>query len=207
MWFVERRAARLRASESRATSATIPTLAPGEQRHDHLGHADGSRLLALLEPRAARSRTATRARSATSVAARLNGPIVASAATPTGLGYYMVGSDGGVFAFGDAKFHGSMGGVRLNRPVVGIAPTPDNSGYWFVASDGGVFAFCGAVPRSLGSVQLNQPVNGLVAYGNGYLMVASDGGVFDFSNRKFLGSLADRTAGGADRRASRAFTT
>jgi hypothetical protein len=44
----------------------------------------------------------------------------------------------------------------------------------------------------MGSVALNQPVDGLVAYGNGYLMVASDGGVFDFSNRAFLGSLANR---------------
>ena len=123
----------------------------------------------------------------------LNGPIVASAATPTGFGYYMVGSDGGVFSFGDAKFHGSMGGRRLNGPVIGIAPTPDNAGYWLVASDGGVFAFSAPFRGSMGSVTLNQPVDGLVAYGNGYLMVASDGGAFDFSNRKFLGSLADRT--------------
>ena len=57
----------------------------------------------------------------------LNGPIVASVATPTGHGYYMVGSDGGVFTFGDAHFHGSTGGMHLNKPVVGIVPTPDNA--------------------------------------------------------------------------------
>ena len=39
--------------------------------------------------------------------ARLNKPIIASAATPTGNGYYMVGSDGGVFNFGGA-FAGSL---------------------------------------------------------------------------------------------------
>ena len=124
-------------------------------------------------------------------AVRLNGPIVASAATPTGLGYYMVGSDGGVFAFGDARFRGSMGGHHLNQPVVGIASTLDNAGYWLVAADGGVFAFSAPFRGSMGSVPLNQPVDGLVAYGNGYLMVASDGGVFDYSNRAFLGSLAN----------------
>ena len=31
-------------------------------------------------------------------------------------GYWLVGGDGGVFAFGDAKFHGSTGGLRLNQP-------------------------------------------------------------------------------------------
>ena len=80
----------------------------------------------------------------------LNGPIVASIATPTGHGYYMVGSDGGVFSFGDARFHGSMGGAHLNRPIVGLSPTPDNRGYWLVASDGGVFAFDAPFRGSLG---------------------------------------------------------
>jgi hypothetical protein len=124
-------------------------------------------------------------------AVRLNGPVVASIATPTGRGYYMVGTDGGVFSFGDAQFHGSMGGAHLNRPIVGLSPTPDNRGYWLVASDGGVFAFGAPFRGSLGNTVLNQPVNGLVAYGNGYLMVASDGGVFTFSNRRFVGSLGD----------------
>ena len=43
----------------------------------------------------------------------------------------------------------------------------------------------------MGGTPLNKSVNGLVAYGNGYLMVASDGGSFDFSNKAFLGSLAN----------------
>ena len=42
----------------------------------------------------------------------------------------------------------------------------------------------------MGATHLNQPVTGLVAYGNGYLMVADDGGVFDFSTKAFAGSLA-----------------
>ena len=120
----------------------------------------------------------------------LNGPIVVSIAMPTGQGYYMVGSDGGVFSFGHARFHGSTGGMRLNRPVVGISP-PNRRGYWLVADDGGVFAFDVPFRGSMGAVHLNRPVNGLVAYGNGYLMAASDGGVFDFSDKPFVGSLAN----------------
>jgi len=52
-----------------------------------------------------------------------------------------VASDGGIFAFGNATFDGSMGGQVLNKPVVGIATTPTGGGYWEVASDGGIFAF------------------------------------------------------------------
>jgi hypothetical protein len=45
------------------------------------------------------------------------------ATTPTGGGYWESASDGGVFSFGDALFHGSTGGIVLNKPVVGIAAT------------------------------------------------------------------------------------
>ena len=47
--------------------------------------------------------------------------IVGMAATPRGKGYWLVGSDGGVFAFGDApKDLGTLAGVHLNASIVGI---------------------------------------------------------------------------------------
>jgi hypothetical protein len=45
-------------------------------------------------------------------------------ATPSGNGYRLVASDGGIFAFGDARFHGSTGDLTLARPIVGMAHTP-----------------------------------------------------------------------------------
>ncbi|MDP9401779.1 MAG: hypothetical protein M3P85_00265, partial [Actinomycetota bacterium] len=54
-------------------------------------------------------------------AIRLNKPIVGMAPTPSGNGYWMVASDGGVFAFGDAAFLGSTGALALNQPIVGMA--------------------------------------------------------------------------------------
>jgi hypothetical protein len=58
-----------------------------------------------------------------------------------GSGYWLVASDGGVFAFGTAQFYGSMAGKHLNSPITGIVATSDDRGYWLVAKDGGVFAF------------------------------------------------------------------
>jgi hypothetical protein len=115
-------------------------------------------------------------------------------------GYWLVGSDGGIFTFGQAKFYGSTGSLELQRPVVGITPSPSKDGYWLVASDGGVFAFnapfVGSIPglglHPAGSGlpdSLNEPIAGIVpsANGKGYYMVASDGGVFAF-NASFAGS-------------------
>jgi hypothetical protein len=72
---------------------------------------------------------------------RLNKPIVGMASTPSGKGYWLVASDGGMFAFGDATFHGSTGNITLNKPIVGMAATTTGKGYWFVANDGGIFSF------------------------------------------------------------------
>jgi hypothetical protein len=115
-------------------------------------------------------------------------------------GYWLVGSDGGIFNFGGAGFYGSTGSLKLQRPVVGITPTSSNNGYWLVASDGGVFAynapFVGSLPglglHPAGSGlpnSLDQPIVGIVpsANGQGYYMVAADGGVFAF-NSTFAGS-------------------
>jgi hypothetical protein len=118
-------------------------------------------------------------------------PVVGIAPAPAG-GVWIAASDGGVFADGNARFHGSLGRIRLNAPVVGIAATPDGGGYWLVASDGGVFAFGDArFHGSLGKVHLNSPVVGVAssADGGGYWLVASDGGVFAFGDARFGGSL------------------
>ena len=113
-----------------------------------------------------------------------------SSSLPTS-GYWLVASDGGVFAFGDATYAGSMASHPLNQPVVGMASTPDGKGYWLVASDGGVFAFGDATyAGSAASHPLNQPVVGMSATpdGKGYWLVASDGGVFAFGDATYAGS-------------------
>jgi hypothetical protein len=107
-------------------------------------------------------------------------------------GYWMVGSDGGIFSFGPrATFYGSMGSQHLNAPIVGIARDPATGGYWMVASDGGVFSFNAPFFGSMGSTHLNKPIVGIAAApgGNGYWLVASDGGIFTFGpGAAFYGS-------------------
>ncbi len=126
--------------------------------------------------------------------AQLTEPIVGMAATPDGKGYWNVASDGGIFTFGDAAFHGSMGGHPLNAPIVGMATTPDGKGYWEVASDGGIFAFGDAgFHGSTGNIRLNRPIVSMAttADGKGYWLVASDGGVFAFGDAGFHGSTGN----------------
>jgi len=63
------------------------------------------------------------------------------APTPTGFGYWLVASDGGIFTFGNGNFYGSAGASHLNQPVVGMAAYGVDAGYWFVAKDGGIFSY------------------------------------------------------------------
>ena len=120
-------------------------------------------------------------------------------ATPNGQagpGYWLLGSDGGVFGFGAARFLGSTGSSKLNQPVVGMAATPTGAGYWLVARDGGIFAFGDAAFHgSTGAMKLNRPIVGMAATptGAGYWLVASDGGIFAFGDAAFLGSTGDVT--------------
>ena len=69
------------------------------------------------------------------------------ASAPTGNGYWLVGSDGGVFAFGAATYYGSLAalGVHPNAPIVSIAANTDGKGYYLAGADGGVYDF-GAAP-------------------------------------------------------------
>jgi hypothetical protein len=87
------------------------------------------------------------------------------ATTPSGNGYWLVASDGGIFSFGDATFRGSTGSIRLNKPVVAMASTGSGNGYWMVASDGGVFTFGDAsFLGSMGGQPLVKPINGMAAH-------------------------------------------
>ena len=97
-------------------------------------------------------------------AIRLAEPITGLAATRSGHGYWMVASDGGVFAFGDAVFHGAgpQRAATGTRSVVTMVSSPSGAGYWQVAASGELLAFGDAA--NLGNpVSLSRPIVGMAA--------------------------------------------
>ncbi len=134
----------------------------------------------------------------------LNQPIVAVSTTWDGKGYWLAAADGGIFAFGDAGYYGSMGGTKLAGAIVGMAPTPDSHGYWLVGADGGIFGFGDAgyygsasqlnpqrAPGGTNAANLSTPIVAMAATpdGRGYWFVASGGGIFTFGDAGFFGSM------------------
>ena len=118
--------------------------------------------------------------------------LTTAAGGPASPGYWIVGSQGGVGAYGGTTFYGSMASTRLSAPIVGSAATPDGKGYWLVASDGGIFSFGDATYfGSMGGRPLAQPVVGMAATpdGRGYWLVAADGGLFGFGVAVYRGSM------------------
>ena len=105
-----------------------------------------------------------------------NLPLVGAAAADGG-GYWEVAADGGIFSFGDAVFHGSMGGKPLNAPIVGMAATAGGGGYWEVAADGGIFSFGDAAFHgSMGGRPLNEPIVGMAGDGRRWRVLGGGGG-------------------------------
>ncbi|MEN3272286.1 MAG: hypothetical protein V7636_1047 [Actinomycetota bacterium] len=120
-------------------------------------------------------------------------PAVATSTVPPG--YWLVGADGGVFAYGGAAYLGSTGGVPLNAPVTGMASTPSHAGYWLVAADGGVFSF-GDAPffGSLGATKVGSPIVAMASTrdGRGYWLVSRAGEVFSFGDASVAGPAVGR---------------
>ena len=107
-------------------------------------------------------------------------------------GYYVLGSDGGVFSYGSAVFHGSVPGLGLRARTTLMAVTRDDGGYWLLGSDGGVFTFgdagfFGSVPGTgsqITAVDLKPTPSG-----KGYWVLGADGGIFSFGDAAFHGSV------------------
>ncbi len=128
----------------------------------------------------------------------------AKPASASGAGYYVLGSDGGIFSFGDAPFFGSVPGLGLAAKVTALrlAPTTTGKGYAILGADGGIFtfgdaAFYGSVP----GLGLGVPVRALdlqpTSTGRGYWILGADGGVFSFGDAAFYGSVPGLGINGA----------
>jgi hypothetical protein len=129
----------------------------------------------------------------------LNAPIVGILPTVDDLGYFMVGSDGGVFAFGDAKYEGSCPAIGgCSGTAVTVMPDASGNGYWLVTTTGNVYAFGDAVTDGAPGPQ-SVPVSSAVRTtdGNGYWILYANGAVAGFGDApNFTGPIG--AVGGLD---------
>ena len=130
---------------------------------------------------------------------RLNAPVVAMVPTTDGGGYFMVASDGGVFAFGDARFEGSCPGIGgCSGSGVAVMPDASGNGYWLVTASGHVYTFGDAAyygaPGPVGTVTsaVRTPD------GNGYWILMSNGSVAAYGDATSYGQLPGGQATGAN---------
>jgi hypothetical protein len=116
------------------------------------------------------------------------------AVTPDGKGYWLVASDGGVFAFGSARYIGSPSRGQTPEAVVGLAPTFDGGGYWLATAGGHVYSYGDAAPGNEDS----RPSAAVVAItgtadGKGYWMVTTRGGIYTYGDALYAGSTSGMT--------------
>ena len=112
-------------------------------------------------------------------------------AADTDKGYFLVGKDGGVFAFGTVPFLGSLPGKGISVDnIIGIASTPSGNGYWVVSATGTVYGFGAA--QHLGTAKgTSSPVSAIAGTptGGGYWITTQNGTVYTFGNAKGFGTL------------------
>jgi PKD repeat protein len=127
----------------------------------------------------------------------LAAPIVAMVPSSDDAGYYMVAADGGVFAFGDARFAGSCPGIGgCSGTAVAVMPDASGNGYWLVTAGGSVYAF-GDASYLGGPPHRSVPVTSAVRTpdGNGYWVLSADGKVFGFGDAANHGDPAGTLGG------------
>jgi hypothetical protein len=109
-------------------------------------------------------------------------------------GYWMLGSDGRVYAFGDAKNSGSAAG-----PAVAIAARLDGNGYWTTNWAGDV-THLGTAGDHGGHPALRpgEVVSTISATpsGNGYWLFTNRGRVFPYGDAQFYGDMTGTTLNG-----------
>ncbi|MDQ3943713.1 MAG: phytase [Actinomycetota bacterium] len=113
---------------------------------------------------------------------------------PRRSGYWMLGSAGKVFPFGDARTHGNAPVTRPAR-AVDLEPTPSGNGYWVIDDRGAVFAHGDAAHHGVPAaarLTTGETVTSLSATrtGAGYWIFTSLGRAFAFGDATHVGDLA-----------------
>ncbi|MCA1846806.1 MAG: phytase, partial [Actinobacteria bacterium] len=123
------------------------------------------------------------------------------AQTPNRTGYWMVGTDGKVYGFGDAKPYGDAA-LSPGASAVDLEPTPSGNGYWIVDDQGHLYnkgdakIFGGDVNRTLlRSTEIITSISSTKS-GNGYWVFTNLGRVIPFGDAIFHGDMTGKTLNG-----------
>ena len=115
-------------------------------------------------------------------------------APPARSGYWMVGRDGAVYGFGDARHTGSVSGLGRGVEAVDLEPTRSLDGYWIVTNLGNVRAFGDApyLGGLDGAVAFGEAVTSIsrTASGRGYWLFTTRGRVVGFGDAPHLGDMS-----------------
>jgi hypothetical protein len=125
-------------------------------------------------------------------APKLSAPIVGMVPSADGGGYFMVSSDGGVFAFGDAHFAGSCPGIGgCQGSAVAVIPDASGDGYWIATNNGNVYSFGDAPYLGAPGIQ-GSPVTSAVRTpdGGGYWILLANGTVYNYGDAEYLGGAS-----------------
>ncbi|MGH9038984.1 MAG: NHL repeat-containing protein [Acidimicrobiia bacterium] len=122
---------------------------------------------------------------------------------PRRAGYWMLGSDGRIFAFGEAR---SLGDASTQLPpgakAVHLEPSPTGDGYWILGNRGDVFAFGDA--SALGNAPVSELRKGekvtslsSTPTGQGYWIFTNRGRVLPVGDAADHGDVSDVDLNGA----------
>ncbi|MDQ1446508.1 MAG: hypothetical protein QOI20_2972, partial [Acidimicrobiaceae bacterium] len=124
----------------------------------------------------------------------VNQPFTALAVTPSGNGQWLLAGDAGLFAFGDAGYHGTL---PSGQHPISIVSTPTGNGYWELTQAGAVGAF-GDAPVLGSATDAGLP--GFVDMartpsGNGYWLLSVNGEVVPKGDALDLGDATSANRG------------
>jgi hypothetical protein len=116
-------------------------------------------------------------------------------------GYWMLGSDGKVYAFGQAKHLGAPPALPAGITAADLETTPTGNGYWIVDTAGNVYGFgdagfFGGIPaRSLAAGETVTSLSSTPS-GQGYWIFTTKGRAVRFGDATFFGDMSRTTLAG-----------
>ncbi|MGH9038835.1 MAG: fibronectin type III domain-containing protein [Acidimicrobiia bacterium] len=122
-------------------------------------------------------------------------PAASGASVAGRSGYWMLESDGHVYAFGDAAHLGDAGQRQRGADAVDLEPTPSGAGYWILDHRGAVSAHGdathhGDVNRAVLATGETATSLSATPTAQGYWVFTSRGRVLPFGDATFLGDMS-----------------